>query len=252
MKLNRYIYVTLLVACLLLTGCVSHRYETDLDKKYASYWEYSLGSYTSTYETITRDDDGGITQTKYREYSFKFTDSKNRSREFSINNLKYDDSEHNNFEKKLGYIIDGYICSDPDVTSVLNDNSIKQLVESNGFRMNYATISCNTEHINNSISFQDDKRGVKISSLDLTNLGVNNIELTIKIDMSIYPEEGNYSNLKLDFENRLNSILKNSDYQNIKILFTAKKAGCYNDCKLWNDVLTYDGTNYNWKANTDE
>lgn len=241
-----YVVAILILASILLTGCFSKKFKTDLNKKYRSYWEYSLGSYTSSYETESDHEDGGVTQRYWRRYTFTFNDSEGRTRDFHVSNFI---NSNRSFNDQMQTSIGSYLYNSFKFSNVINETAINGIVENAGYRVNYGTIGCTVNRINDSIDYYDDTKGVKISSLNLSNLGINNIKLAVDISMSLYPEDGDFSKVQLGLEELLNNIVRTGDYRNIKIIFEANKAECYKDCKLWDMTITYDGVKYNWVEN---
>ena len=197
---------------------VTHTYEEhnmDLEKEYREYLKYSLGDYHFNYRTVESDHSWGPFNhetTRYREYTFYYNDINEEFRSVELsnyNNCKYVEKDIiEETENMLSEQIRNYLFS-------LTESELKE----KGNYGYFYDVDVNTDRNDSSIPISDPNKGLKLKDISFNNLGQNNLNISVSIEMSMYSWNNDKDKLEIIKNKIINAVkdfILNADYNNIK------------------------------------
>lgn len=201
--------ILLALVVLLVTGCSGKIIKTDITKEYGTYLNYALGNYQIKDVKNTSDNgggSGGFTSTNYKVWTIKYVDDLNNTEEIYLNNYAFNNSLQT-------------------AIKVLLQRELSQIPINKGnhsFDFSDHLIFINVDKIDETIKYYDSEKGVKISSLKLSNLTSNNIKPNISTHIYLNSEIEE-SELKLQLIEIFGKYYEYFDSKYLSIKFTIEK-----------------------------
>ena len=157
-----FIAIVFFVCRMCKTGCVKVIwYDTDIEEKYRSYWEYSLGDYR--FERVVEDDNGagsgGFSVHKWYKYIFYYADVNGEERCITPSTYCIDD-----FNEKLLQCVEDVFEEEARLI-FMN----RTFAEMEGVTAKYNSFYCEAEIIDEKIDLYDSNKGLKFSELNFYN-----------------------------------------------------------------------------------
>ena len=209
---RKCIWLLLVLMAYVLSGCTVISYEDDLDALYKDYWVYSLGDYQVSYKVVDdggSNGSGGFRTNKWREYTFTFADSKNRMREITVSNYRFDD-----MNRVLLNVAEAYL--EQEVRLLLGGPDV-QAMES--VVTLYDLSRCSVQLKEEKSNLSSSSHGLKFRELSLDTLAENLMEL--EINTSIHLENGSVdvSELRDKLIKDVSVLFEHDAYASITICF---------------------------------
>ena len=228
-------YIVILFTLFLLAGCLGEtRHTEDLNKKYKSYWDYSLGDYVyiDKWKSDNGGGSGGFTSNTYKKYTFTYTDKNGIEKSFNIDN--YQTSFESIYED---------ILADKFDTIIKNrfiKNTKYELKDLYPLKVTKVVV----KKIDKNIEYYDSIKGVKIRELDADNYYLNNLSILLDIDLDVLEHYDDYEVLKQNLIDDFSYIFRDYGYKNLTLMFYLReKVDSFNSACY---TLDYDGIMYNW------